>query len=355
MTAFSNLFLFVWISLTREAAAVLTVDKRASFDSMPAMFGSPWVTDTQYQARLQALPARPFLCEDDETASFVTTKNWGRRLGQLDTNNITQQLERKLVQNELPIALLVSRGACSYKEKAREAMKLQNVDFVIVFDDQAKQPLVPMTSSDSSEGQNVHLLFVSYGTGLRTFHVTCFHYLSHTRYDRILTDTQIFAFGCADLQQLLRGESSDSRSKGGLLITMDGQIPTDADGSDNPNDADSNLSQLLWVFIGTWAGIYFLVAISGYEWCIRFNEWWWWRCCPCYREGYRLHEFIPSNDVRRFLDEDQLQGEAFKPEIPLTDDPTDDDLTTCSDTSELPCDDSTSDRMSLSRRRGPLV
>ncbi|KAI2510444.1 hypothetical protein MHU86_4017 [Fragilaria crotonensis] len=151
MTAFFNLFLFVWISLTREAVAVLSVDKRASFDSMPAMFGSPWVTDTQYQARLQALPARPFLCEDDETASFVTTKNWGRRLGQLDTNNITQQLERKLVQNELPIALLVSRGACSYKEKAREAMKLQNVDFVIVFDDQAKQPLLPMTSSDSSE------------------------------------------------------------------------------------------------------------------------------------------------------------------------------------------------------------
>lgn len=229
MTAFSNLFLFVWISLTREAVAVLTVDKRASFDSMPAMFGSPWITDTQYQARLQALPARPFLCENDETASFVTTKNWGRRLGQLDTNNITQQLERKLVQNELPIALLVSRGACSYKEKAREAMKLPNVDFVIVFDDQAKQPLVAMTSSDSSEGQNVHLLFVSYGTGLH-------------------------------LQQLLRGESSDSRSKGGLLITMDGQIPTDADGSDNPNDADSDQGQFLWGFLVTYVVIYMLFA-----------------------------------------------------------------------------------------------
>ena len=148
-----TLFLSLLFFHSSPTHAALAVNGRL-FDSMPAIFGSPWVNNVQYQAHLQELPARPFLCESDE----------GRHVK--EHNSVSMELEP--FQDSLPVALLVSRGACSFEEKAREAIKLPNVAFLIVYDDRSRTQLVPMSGSYEGEAMN-YLLFVSHSTGLRKF------------------------------------------------------------------------------------------------------------------------------------------------------------------------------------------
>jgi hypothetical protein len=70
--------------------------------------------------------------------------------------------------DDLPVAVLISRGACSFEEKGREAMLLPNVDFCIIYDDRARTHLVPMSASEP-DGITMGMMFVSYSTGVRKF------------------------------------------------------------------------------------------------------------------------------------------------------------------------------------------
>lgn len=156
------------LTLTSSPATAALAVNGLLFDSMPAIFGSPWVSNIQYQAHLQELENRPFLCENDQVT--LSLSNGGRRDSQRakDPNSNDVSSETRPIQDGLPVALLVSRGACSFEEKAREAMKLPNIDFVIVYDDRSRTQLVPMSASDKTETTD-HLLFVSHSTGLRKF------------------------------------------------------------------------------------------------------------------------------------------------------------------------------------------
>jgi hypothetical protein len=147
LAVFSNLFLVVLTLMTRQAHARIR-GNGDSFDSVPASFGLPWVNGTEYCANLQEIPARSLLCENDEgNSKFFNT--WNGFL--------------------LPFALLVNQGGCSNEEKAREAMKLPNVGFLIVVGDKPQQKLVTMTSKDTAHNTSLRLLFVSSATGHRNF------------------------------------------------------------------------------------------------------------------------------------------------------------------------------------------
>jgi hypothetical protein len=155
--------IFFLVIASRPAHAIIAANGLI-FDSMPAMFGLPWIGNIQYQAHLQEIPARPFLCANDlESLSF---SNGARHLNRQNNDSILSEPQR--TKDGIPVALLVRRGTCSFEEKAREAMKLANVDFIIVHDDRSRTQLVPMSASDTAEIAN-HLLFVSHETGLRKF------------------------------------------------------------------------------------------------------------------------------------------------------------------------------------------
>lgn len=180
------------------------------FDSMPAVFGLPWVSHIQYQAHLQVISGRQFLCENDDT--IVESSGDRRRL---------QHTEPHATNDDLPIALLVSRGACSFEEKSREAMKFRNVAFVIIYDDRSRTQLVPMSASDK-EPIFDRMLFVSHTTGLQ-------------------------------LRQILNEQSNNSTDTGGLIITMDSRIPDYNYGRDDSEE---------WV-MAAMSGVFAFIACIG--------------------------------------------------------------------------------------------
>lgn len=161
--------ILILVFASRPAHAVITANGLV-FDSMPAMFGLPWISNMEYQAYLQEMPGRPLLCASDEDPS-LSLSNRGQHLNHQSHSSMLSEPQR--TKDGIPVALLVSRGTCSFEEKAREAMKFANVDYIIVHDDRSRTQLVPMSASDTSEISN-HLLFVSYETGLRKFETILF-------------------------------------------------------------------------------------------------------------------------------------------------------------------------------------
>lgn len=196
-----------------ECHATLSVeDGVLEFDSMPAIFGMPWLHNVEYQAHLQFFDDRPFLCQDtsdvlslpmlDDDNSDDSTEQHasdgendlgdGRMLNDdlIDNDDIhdvdghgddidattpvlenlshgeTKSTKPHGVADDLPVAMLVSRGACSFEEKAREALLLPNVKFCVIYDDRSRTHLVPMSASESND-LDVGMIFVSYNTGIR--------------------------------------------------------------------------------------------------------------------------------------------------------------------------------------------
>jgi hypothetical protein len=166
--------------------ATLTVNDQLDFDSMPAVFGMPWLNNVEYRAHLQFLDSRPFLCgedavmlslplnddeltEEDEVDPASDDQIIGdRRILAHTHRNHSSTSPHNATGDDLPVAVLISRGACSFEEKAREAMLLPNVDFAIIYDDRARTHLVPMSASEP-DGITLGMMFVSYSTGVRKF------------------------------------------------------------------------------------------------------------------------------------------------------------------------------------------
>mmetsp|Transcript_12508 Transcript_12508/g.20806 ORF Transcript_12508/g.20806 Transcript_12508/m.20806 type:complete len:443 (+) Transcript_12508:173-1501(+) len=200
------------------------------FDSLPAVFGMPWIDNVDYRAHLQFLDSRPFLCHDDidmlglsqpEDASNRAT----RRFLNNNKRNKTHTSTPHIVADDLPVAVLVSRGACSFEEKAREALLLPNVEYCIIYDDRARSHLVPMSASEP-DYLSVGMLFVSYGTGVQ-------------------------------LRQMLLEQSKNSTDGGGLVIAMDNRIP-DYDGYHG--DGSSDAEQWVKAFMSAFFAFLFCVG-----------------------------------------------------------------------------------------------
>lgn len=138
--------------------------------SMPAKFGMNWRNGIDYFAQLQLLPEHLFLCHDDESASVTLDMN--SRLLSHGTGSLNSSIHS--TNDGVPVALLVSRGECSFEEKARMAMQINNVAYVIVFDDRVrpttKPNLVPMSATDAT-GIDMGMLFVSYASGMREYNM----------------------------------------------------------------------------------------------------------------------------------------------------------------------------------------
>jgi hypothetical protein len=151
-------------------ATIYLLDTNETFPSLPGLFGRYMADGKIYAARLQFLPENPFLCEH------------------VDRNNTSFVKPAPLIPNDLdftePVALLASRGGCTFSRKAAVAQAIdQSVQFLLVYDfiaeevegedeqvyDEQGTPLVPMfTEYDDTR---LILLSVSHRTGqaLRQF------------------------------------------------------------------------------------------------------------------------------------------------------------------------------------------
>lgn len=159
-----QLFLLVLIQQITTVTATISVNSK-EFQSMPAIFGAPWKPGVDYYAHLQFLPEHIFLCTNDDIVALQDVMH-SRLLPHGGNATISP------TNDDLPVALLVSRGGCSFEEKARTAMKFSKVAYVIVFDDHIRPStrpnLVPMSATDGTE-VDVGMIFVSYATGMRKY------------------------------------------------------------------------------------------------------------------------------------------------------------------------------------------
>ena len=143
--AMKLLLLLLYPQLVTSVLYVPAVNQ--SYSSLPALFGQSWPKDATVSAWLQMLEDRPFLCQDETTNAGCC-------------HNLPIQ-----PSDDLPVALLVERGSCTFFEKAKIASQWDIVDYVVVYDNVVSPNLVPMSSEYPS---NMSLLFVSYNTGQGT-------------------------------------------------------------------------------------------------------------------------------------------------------------------------------------------
>ena len=157
-----------------------------SFAGMPALFGHQWSTSSMY-ARLQVIPERPFMCADEVEgplgAEFSKSGRDGNSSGLVvPAGNGTPPLaaaskkgthggNRTTVEYDdesLPVAVLIQRGHCTFYEKAVMAAKYYpTVEYVVVFDNEISNALIPMSTEDElpSPAEELKLLFVGYRSG----------------------------------------------------------------------------------------------------------------------------------------------------------------------------------------------
>jgi hypothetical protein len=166
--------------LSIAVEATITIGER-NFQSMPAVFGKPFSLVGSYDpAHLQLLQA------DDQFLCHRAPEN-ERHLRATDTTN------HIVPTDGLPVAVLVSRGSCSFEEKARAAMAYGFIQYVIVYDDRARAALVPMSATDP-DGITVGMLFVSHMTGMQ-------------------------------LRRLIIDQPINVTKEGGIIIEMDARSP----------------------------------------------------------------------------------------------------------------------------------
>eukprot|EP00547_Thalassionema_nitzschioides_P017661 CAMPEP_0194251594 /NCGR_PEP_ID=MMETSP0158-20130606/25710_1 /TAXON_ID=33649 /ORGANISM="Thalassionema nitzschioides, Strain L26-B" /LENGTH=346 /DNA_ID=CAMNT_0038988769 /DNA_START=169 /DNA_END=1209 /DNA_ORIENTATION=- len=152
------------------------------------MFGAPFDDGVQYHARLQYLSSHPYLCHAEENSSTSLSDGGKQPL----KNNYNHNNET--TNDDLPVALLVRRGVCSFEEKALTAIAMgKKPGFVIVYDDESHSDLIHMGASNRYD-IDIHMLFVSYTTGLK-------------------------------LRQMLREQKANLTIEESLFVIMDGQFP----------------------------------------------------------------------------------------------------------------------------------
>ena len=128
---------------TCVSGTVILPEYNRSFHSLPALFGQPLPLDIPVTAYLQVIQDWPLLCEEPDRKP--------------DPNAVVTP------KDGIPVALLVERGKCTFWEKAETAsLWSPPVEYVIVYDQEVKPELVPMSSELET---NMTLLFVTRQTG----------------------------------------------------------------------------------------------------------------------------------------------------------------------------------------------
>lgn len=141
-------FLSLLALIPLVSSTVVLPDYNRSFHSLPALFGGRLPLENPVSAYLQRIEDWPLLCQDDPNREYYADAV------------ITPD-------DELPVALLVERGKCTFWEKGETAsLWAPRVKYVIVYDDESKAELVPMSSELES---NMTLMFVTRKTGLGKF------------------------------------------------------------------------------------------------------------------------------------------------------------------------------------------
>jgi hypothetical protein len=169
-----SLVLLLVLLPSRTVATILVNENL--YPSMPAVFGVPWYPNVVYTARLQTVFENPTLCTNKIMSeppqdrklrsSAVVAASDHVPIDERRNHAILSSTEIIVPSDSLPVALLVKRGDCSFEEKARNAMELSDaIQFVIVYDDNLRSQLVPMSANDPSE-ISVRLLFISHTAGL---------------------------------------------------------------------------------------------------------------------------------------------------------------------------------------------
>ena len=159
------------------------------FTSMPAVFGKPFsLVGSDDTAHLQLLPENPFLCNSMNNNNSLKERRHLK--GSSNDNEETNQL---LPPDGLPVAVLTSRGACSFEEKARVAMEYDYIKYVIVHDDRARSALVPMSAANP-DNITIGMLFTSHTSGML-------------------------------LRRMILEEAQNVTDQGGLVIIMDAKSP----------------------------------------------------------------------------------------------------------------------------------
>lgn len=170
-----------------------------SFDSMPAEFGMtiPW--DTPVQIQLKHFKDDTSLCPEDQTNSTNNNNDIDEWVAAHTTTIDSDASINSTATNasSLPSAFLISRGDCSFLEKAYAAEAL-GIPYLIIYDDRIEPELVRMHAFDAPHA-TVGLLFVSRATGL------------------------------ALLEMLLASESGNNNDEP-LVLSIDGRMPGDVDG-----------------------------------------------------------------------------------------------------------------------------
>lgn len=137
-------------------STVVLPEYNRSFPSMPAIFGDQLSPDGEpVKAHMMVFKDLPLMCQEDvDEYDLLHT----------DERNVTMGITIQPADDGLPVALLVQRGKCTFYEKAIVASKWKEIKYLIVYDDEVNQDLVPMSSEYPV---NMTLFFVSYlsGTG----------------------------------------------------------------------------------------------------------------------------------------------------------------------------------------------
>jgi hypothetical protein len=142
----NDLRLLVFSLLTIATAATVFVPEfNVSYPSMPAMFGQKWLEGKVFTAHLQMIADRPLLCEAVESDANI------------EKETVTAP------SDGIPVVLLAKRGECTFFEKAAVASTWESVQYLVVYDNEMSEQLVPMSSEYPTD---IRLLFISYHSGM---------------------------------------------------------------------------------------------------------------------------------------------------------------------------------------------
>lgn len=131
------------VALPSTFGTVILPDYNKTFASVPALFGNPFPQEGTVSAYLQFIEDWPRLCGEE---------------GRLrDPADVVAPPE------DVPVALLVKRGECTFWEKGKVAAGWENVAYVVIYDNEDDNQLVAMSSELDLE---MSLMFVSYNTGI---------------------------------------------------------------------------------------------------------------------------------------------------------------------------------------------
>ena len=226
----------ILLQTTQVQATVYTHNSSglvASYPSLPALFGDPFLENHLYEGRLQYIVENPFLCDDIDwnTTSFIDGSNQ-RRLPENDSssNNNNSTISPKPSDGSNndeydlePIVLLAMRGQCPFHTKAliAEAYSLR-VEYLIIYNYnlEGEDVLVPMYSEYGSS--RLKILSVTHSTGL-------------------------------DLKRFIKNASPRDIAQGGPIVTMDGAPP---DNLLTPEEFQEALLQFIALF-------FMLVSFTG--------------------------------------------------------------------------------------------